>query len=462
MDEAKKREVPESLKEWIKFAKQQKDWAVEKTERGDIPPTIIVERGGELQAIIIAPQIDKYMGLHAAALAQVGFDPDALVMVVDAHIHQGNMKDGQTPEQAAEEFKKKYPKGMQHACDNENACELGEISDCLVCHRITRDGVLSMVSLPYSYHGKGGPAFKWLDDDPKYKDVVQGTEEKDGLVLKGFIPDSLRKIMSEPPIMDKHPALMELAKAFKDFSPERVRYHTARAIMAILAGQEFVIMDMVSGKHPEWTNAKETGEQMLKAMIADGFLPKEALEPLIALLNEHIGTKLFQEKAVALFKENSYWLPGDWRDDIEAFVAKFESACMSPIMPDDKNAPKKGNRRKKGQRVRVWNGDQSKYLGEGEYVGEATIYAIEMPDGSLRSNSNAEIEPDDVPEGGVVRSVPNNPKIVLDNGQTVYGCQVWWEPVEEKAEHVHGPNCDHGHEEKPKKKGFAQRYNPAK
>jgi len=32
--------------------------------------------------------------------------------------------------------------------------------------------------------------------------------------------------------------------------------------------------------------------------------------------------------------------------------------------------------------------------------------------------------------GAVVKKSPANPKIVLDSGQVVYGCQVWWSQLE--------------------------------
>jgi hypothetical protein len=91
--------------------------------------------------------------------------------------------------------------------------------------------------------------------------------------------------------------------------------------------------------------------------------------------------------------------------------------------------------RQKGMRVRVWNGDQSEYLGEGNYLGEVTVYYIVMPDGSLRSCSNAEEQPPQemIPPGATVQAAPGNPKIVLDSGEVVYGCQVWWEPAEKKS-----------------------------
>lgn len=454
--------LPESLKNWIDFAKQQKAWAVEQTDRGDIPPTLIVERDGNVQAIVVAPEINKYMGLQAASMCKLGFDPDALTMVMDAHVHSGKVKEGQTPEEAQEEFRKKYPKGMQHACDEDGACATGDITDCLICHRITRDGSFSLVTLPYSYHGKDGPPFKWLDDDPRYKGMCQGTEgdkaggdpDKKGLQFKGLIPDNMREIMAQESILDQIPQLKEMAEKFNDFTPERTRYHTARAMMAMLSAKKFMVVDFVSGTHPEWTGAKETGNQMLTAMVEKGFFPKEAYQPIKEILDAHIGTKEFAKKLLPLLNENSYWLPNEVRDDIGRFVGEFETICMSPAPPpgfegfeDDEGddgrsgSPEAGDAEPK--RVRVWNGDQSEFLGEGNYVGNVPVFFIRMPDGSLRSNTDAETEPDhgDVPPGGEVVRVPNNPKIVLDNGQTVYGCQVWWEPIE----HQHHAGCKHNH-----------------
>ena len=94
-------------------------------------------------------------------------------------------------------------------------------------------------------------------------------------------------------------------------------------------------------------------------------------------------------------------------------------------------------------RVKVFDGTGEKFLGYGEYVGKATVYAIVMPDGSLRSMHNAEEEPpeDQVPEGAVVKRIGNNPKIVMDNGQVHYGCQVWWEPLKEVVQ-VTEPDYD--------------------
>lgn len=89
-------------------------------------------------------------------------------------------------------------------------------------------------------------------------------------------------------------------------------------------------------------------------------------------------------------------------------------------------------------RVKVWNGDHSEYLGEGEYVGDVTVYIIQMPDGSLRSVQNAEEKPppEMIPPGAYLRETSGNPKIKLDKGETVYGCQVWWEPAESASSEI--------------------------
>lgn len=86
-------------------------------------------------------------------------------------------------------------------------------------------------------------------------------------------------------------------------------------------------------------------------------------------------------------------------------------------------------------RVKVWNGDQSQYLGLGTYGEDVTVYFIRMPDGSIRSAHNAELPPppESIPPGARVLEVPGNPKIKLDSGDTVYGCQVWWGEAKDES-----------------------------
>jgi hypothetical protein len=89
--------------------------------------------------------------------------------------------------------------------------------------------------------------------------------------------------------------------------------------------------------------------------------------------------------------------------------------------------------RPKDIRVRVHDGSGEKLLGEGTYVGDVQAYALAMPDGSLQSLPDAEQPPDPklMPEGAKMLSLGKNPKIVMDDGRVVYGCQVWWQPIED-------------------------------
>lgn len=76
-------------------------------------------------------------------------------------------------------------------------------------------------------------------------------------------------------------------------------------------------------------------------------------------------------------------------------------------------------------RVRVRSGDGTKDLGKGTYVGDVDVYYA-TKDGVLLSLQNAEAPPmpGDLPAGAVVRKSHGNPKIILDTGEVVYGCQV--------------------------------------
>jgi hypothetical protein len=442
-------EISEGIRKWVEYAKQHKMHIVETTDRGDITPTVIIERDGEVMSIISAPDVDKIQGLNIAALSQIGFDPDFLTILLDSHIHYGKVKEGQTPEEAQEEFLKKYPPGsMQKACDEQGACETGEITDCLVCHRINRKGDVEMVVLPYAYHGKEGKPFQWIDPDKEQNifSVKAGDENK---VLEGLIPNTLRDIMTKGTNIQAIPELKKLAESL-DISTERARFHTARAVMYILAGKNCTVKDYISPTHVEWIDYKPKSEKVMDQFVKSGMFPSEAVPYIQEILDKSLGTKGFQKELTELFADNAYWLPFEVRGKEANLAFLFESMCMSPdfpvldkMMKDSVDSDSTPTQSAAGKRVRVWNGDQSEYLGEGNYVGNVKVYFVRMDDGSIRSLHNAEEEPEpyQIPNGGEIISSDDNPKIILDSGDTVYGCQVWWEPVEEDIQpKSHGYN----------------------
>jgi len=87
--------------------------------------------------------------------------------------------------------------------------------------------------------------------------------------------------------------------------------------------------------------------------------------------------------------------------------------------------------------VLVWSGDRTVYLGEGMMVGFVTVYAFYDGEGALRSSKIAEEKPEGIPDE-VIRELKSNPKIELDSGGFVYGCQVWWKPVESEGDEKSG------------------------
>jgi hypothetical protein len=89
-------------------------------------------------------------------------------------------------------------------------------------------------------------------------------------------------------------------------------------------------------------------------------------------------------------------------------------------------------------RVKVWDGSGKVDLGQGNYVGNVTVYFFRERDGALKSEALAENKPgvDQVAAALQRGAIPwqsfGNPKIILDSGQIVYGCQVWWQVVDGK------------------------------
>lgn len=405
------------LTNWVDFAKFRKEFEVDFMSNGngngngDITPTVIVERDNQALAIVMAPSVDKELGLACAKLCKVGFDADHLTLIVDARLHKSAFN--MTPEELSE----KFPQGsMQKLCEEGKQEESG-IIDCLVCHRISKNCEIELILLPYSCSGKG--TLKWLDSEinPSSNDV------------QGVIPDALREIMKLD-VQKGLQKILDISKNFQDYSPERSRFHLSRAMITVLTREKFFVIDLISGRHPEWTDAKDKAILLIDKMIKDGSFPREAKIPLEKIM-EQIGTSSFRDELTKLLNDNSYWLPSEIRQEIPNFVVNFENFCISVGSIEDFDRTLS---EAKNKRVRVWSGNQTEYLGEGTYEGDVDVYFIEMPDGSIESNSNAEIEPTDVPDGCQVKHIKNNPKFVLDNGQTVYGCQVWWEFVKEIKE----------------------------
>lgn len=182
-----------------------------------------------------------------------------------------------------------------------------------------------------------------------------------------------------------------------------------------------------------------------KHMALSELLPQEGIDKLNELANRHLFAVLnsdayadeqeFHKALVDVLEEYKDSLL-EKGCDYEYLAYALEAQLMKHTRKPEY---------KVGMRVRVHDGTGEKLLGEGVYEGDVKAYFIVMPDGSLQSLQNAEIEPpaNEVPEGAEVVTTDDNPKIRLDSGEVVYGCQVWWEPIEK--EHQHHESCGCGH-----------------
>ena len=94
--------------------------------------------------------------------------------------------------------------------------------------------------------------------------------------------------------------------------------------------------------------------------------------------------------------------------------------------------------RNRDRRVKVWNGDKSKYLGTGDYIGNTETYVVIVPNRpmALLSCKDPRELPnlEDYPPGSKIRKCADNPVIKLDSGGLVFGCQTWWSYVPELVE----------------------------
>ena len=86
-----------------------------------------------------------------------------------------------------------------------------------------------------------------------------------------------------------------------------------------------------------------------------------------------------------------------------------------------------------GMMVNVWDSARTQLLGVGVYEGDVDVYFAvndETQEAMSKQDPTEDIAEADLPAGFRVEKT-KSPKIVLNTGLTVYGCQVWWEVIDE-------------------------------
>lgn len=399
--------------------KAKESFIIESGKDVDAPPVVFVEKGGKILASITAPDVDKVKGLNIVALSKLGFDPDSVTLTFDAKIYCSNKVEHQsvvTDEQKKnfeEDLMKKFPKGLSDPDISEEDKKL--IKDCLFSCTADRNGKIDINLALYEVeNGK----INWIESD-KDLDMFKN--------LEGFIPDAMKGIMT------KSDFLAEIVPALKgvqdkiNASSEKDKFLAARAILSVCITQGCSVSDYYSKEHPEWIDFEARTKDFLDRFVSK-FFPKEALDCFTKIVQQ-FKIEDVEAEICRVLRKNPYWSPQNLRSEESyvQFAKMFKEICHDPSVTDvSAMASALGNQG--FERVRVWNGDQSEYMGEGTLNGEVDVHFCKMPEGEILSEKNPEKPMKNIPEGGKLVKI-KSPKIILDDGNIVYGCQTWWEKI---------------------------------
>lgn len=359
-----------------------------------LPPVGVVECDGKIRAVAVSNQVSKESGLSLAHILRQGFNPTSLVVVFDTFMRV------EKSEAEHEKFVENCVPGSlqeRYEAGDEGVCQ------CLVCYRLGSDGSREMVMLPYETRG----GLRWLDVDA----VAEAQREAQN--FGGAVPDAFKEIMDKPLAVQSD----EFIRKFRDeknIDEEKAWQMAGRAAVLHLRLQGCLCYDLDNSSQEHTLGLFET----LMNKVKDFPGSDEELRTKVKGIVRSASANLRETKPEE-FKLN------------EDEVAQLADMFAELIVNERRRAGKRESRREYPYRVRVWNGDQSDYLGEGDLVGEVDVYYVRTAAGEIEAPQQPEILPVDLPEGASVIRAGKNPKIVLDSGRTVYGCQVWWDPIDD-------------------------------
>jgi len=299
-----------NFQEFVRLAKHHKMAWVHSTQRGDMNPTVVGIKDGKPTLLVVAPQLDKYEGLNACNILRRGLGINSVILVTDGHTILTNGKSPEEVQRLYEKYAGK-PGSMQRACDEEGACSLGEIADCLCVHYLSEDGRFFMGSYPYDYHGKdGGVEFNWMPEhnqemldcpimEEEELEEARANNNVPEAVISGIVPCSLKAIMAQPSIFED-PQAQAAFKIFGITDPAKFAKQMEIATRRQLLNQDFIVMEVltIGNSFEEFmTDMADTYEKAMAArspmIIAS---PEEMMEQLDAL--ERAATEAQDDQAV--------------------------------------------------------------------------------------------------------------------------------------------------------------------
>lgn len=392
-------------------AKRMKLLAIESLSGADLPPVVMVEKGNKILAVVVAPQVNKHAGLHAARLAHLGFNADSLLVILDARMKVFN-KD------AANAFEKKYSSGdLQKLVEEGNR---GEIQDVLLCHRISKDGKYATMFLPYEYDKQNG--INWLDTE-----ALDFAEAE----LTGLIPEALDQIIKEQNVFNQTELFDKLKLLSNTLQiPEKNReYHVGRAILKILNEQGFMVFDL---QEPPEGVVHEPIVPIKRGFVIGQIIPQKVINLLVPILSN-------PDKEVVRKDIIEILLP--FRSEILENAKKFSVPLKNvemhlladAILASSKKQEETNTVRKLPYKVKVTFSDNDRtYVRFGNYTEDVELFYAKMPNGDIQPLANGEIpllSDEQNKAGAEICSFGFNPKLVMQNGEILYGHQVEWEEV---------------------------------
>lgn len=145
----------------------------------DLVPAVLVVCE-DLEMMVLAPHIDRDLGLHAATTLTAALQPLHVTVMSDAHTtsQPNNPSTGQPWR----------PGEMQKACDTEGACTAGVLDDCLVFSTVWPDGRVRMATRIYTVtkgEGVGGSTISWTGtaEDTILDSLDDATAEPGGYMI---------------------------------------------------------------------------------------------------------------------------------------------------------------------------------------------------------------------------------------------------------------------------------------
>jgi hypothetical protein len=236
-----------ALKALVRIAKGQKQLACHETPDGEFRPVIVPIVNDQPWLVVIASG-DRDEAIKAIAILRHAFDPDAIVYTADTcqlmltHEPDSTVEDADAAYAA---FRAKYGDAPLQDLMGKTDPSDPQIQEALSCLYSDRAKTFKQVNLPYTYESGKPDSLKWLEAD--------NTE-----VVDGYVIEVLRRIWDMSPATE-HPEITGVMDR-SGFSPERVRWHMARAAARLLEEQGYGVFDLATPLHPEWIGDQDPEE----------------------------------------------------------------------------------------------------------------------------------------------------------------------------------------------------------